>query len=81
MDSVLMMMNHYGQGVIKDIFNLTSKILTDEWLTSCASMVGDEVEGTGENQSMTCYGFVSLVNLAKFAVQSDYSRMKNSPRN
>jgi dihydroneopterin aldolase len=66
MDSVLMMMNHYGQGVIKDIFNLCNKILEDEYLTSCATMVGDETEGTGENMSITCYGFATLVNLSKY---------------
>lgn len=68
-DSVLMMMNHYGQGVIKDIYNLTNKVLEDEWLTSCATMVGDEVEGTGENMSITCYGFATIVNLAKYSVE------------
>lgn len=65
-DSVSMMMNIYGQGVIKDIFNLCTKILSDEWLTSCATMVGDETEGTGENLSMTCYGFATMVNLTAY---------------
>ena len=68
LDSVMMMMNHYGQGVIKDIYNLSCKILEDEWLSSCAVMVGDESEGTGDNLSITCYGFSSIVNLAKYKV-------------
>ena len=69
-DSVLMMMNHFGQGVFKDIFNMTQKILSDEWLTSCVTMVGDEVEGTNENSAVTCYGFATIVNLAKYRVGS-----------
>lgn len=67
-DSMLMMMNKYCEGVLKDSYNLTVKILEETNLTSCCTMVGDETEGLGENLSVSCYGFVTILNLASYKV-------------